>query len=1621
MPISRNIRNNRLLFFNKEGDPYNFELDTDGIYKGKLLFDENSNDTYKTLGIYVFQEVQPFEVNDYFSFNKMEIYNASGLSFIPFTNSGNTITNITRVNASDSFYSKWVFGDNLDQLYPKGTIVSFSGATFDSTNTDFTNKYYTVLDNKPDAILVNTETLNSDWDYTFNSAITATIKSHNVIGVNDYTGSAYNEINSWTLHDNKKFSIFGTELNDGVKVYADNANMKTIYQTYDTNNLTATTNDTLRFDFELKTERPKLYQGSATFVISGGTANITFNKSLNSLINLDSGEQMIFEDYDDNPILSTNPIFTIVSGTEELDLYTGQLSFVRELNRNKTYARHFDNKGLSSQNFVRNVNKSSFSRRVSFFTRYYPKRFFEYDYYIKLTGTTTLFNNNLEVGDTIYLSATTITSGSTRHKNNGRKFEVLSIEKFKETRIKHWKSTIINSKGWYDSIKKKAIDNERTVEYQLELDAIWMYNNVDNKPTHAEYIPVSQRYEKIKVKQYVIPEYSTNYYTLTKLLDAEDIRTINCTMSPPFSETIGGVISYSTTFTKNVVAYDTENILSFSQQILRMDSSDEVEFRNERIEYWENYIVNDPVLYADVVAKATANTYRYLTNPSNEIYRQLNIEAKNYYRFNDNHSGVSYIKTIDSFNEQYGTYLKDRYGILVYYNTGTSNINIHSTYTLNDFSYDKYFIPRVYLNDENISGLTTSGYSNDQINRVLLEFDDQFYNEDILPNEPEKFDINYHAEIYYDLIDNGTTDYGFILEINDTEYYTKFSGDTLTTINYFIDTYSTLFNNIGLQLSTGITILSQFGTSGYNSYSETGVSWVESGSITTISGYSLNIDGVYPNVEVRTLTTKVNIYSEYQIINEIENKSIIMSGNELEKENPRKIYSPTSIEYKGNDTTLYDYGFSTGMIINVTGSSYKENNKSYNIIGMTDTILELSYQGLFYNDALVSNVIPTQSITLPNDFASSGPLYQTTPGYTNEVAPLLSIDVERFLRKPRESANKDVYYKWRFLPNSQDKFSDDIFFYDVTGDHLKPYLGESGYTYTGPKPLWDTTDVCSERNENIILRDEPNKNEDWTSDPTKQQTVFKGKDGEYCLEFLLDEFDSVDEYDFTPEPLQVFLGFNSKNEGVSETRIVLDKVENIIFSGYTNSSDYPNGVEFDFDTSGNCTITTNQHNFNFANYGFESQQPVTIDFIDQSKTGTTIFENYGTMVIESVSSKKIKLYENIRNFQYFDDVYFNSFNTSSKTDSFYYEIKVQPNPYLYLSVYGETEIEDERFRIVLNNVGVQVHEEDEHIFKSSDIQEDGINYTLLNAKRKEMLAMYPEIYNYIGSYKAVINSINFFGWNDLQLNEYYKNLDPNSPLYQKLFKVEIPDIFDNTVPGWTPNNYIKGKYQTGKFKKTNLFNLTYKITDEEGNNVLIYSLEEIQTKLSKLKRWLKRNVLPLSTNLIDITGVAESVSQNYQNYDVSNQIQKIYCESETTVVNFVYTETLNFADNYLFEIEFYTRTGVSPSGWTCKIQTFSKASDSNRLIPQKYFKLMKNDLSNFSFNIDKNVDEYMYIETMSYNNNGVGQKYNKMINTSTSKNYLLVNNRFHIPDYQYLNVGDSYYWFDSEGHIYFQD
>lgn len=202
------------------------------------------------------------------------------------------------------------------------------------------------------------------------------------------------------------------------------------------------------------------------------------------------------------------------------------------------------------------------------------------------------------------------------------------------------------------------------------------------------------------------------------------------------------------------------------------------------------------------------------------------------------------------------------------------------------------------------------------------------------------------------------------------------------------------------------------------------------------------------------------------------------------------------------------------------------------------------------------------------------------------------------------------------------------------------------------------------------------------------------------------------------------------------------------------------------------------------------------------------------------------------------------------------DVKIQLSQ---LTFNAETEEVDERFGNLLQNFGRDFPNEKEFLLRDSDVFEPLTDNKLLNQKKKELLVEGNNIYPYVGSYKALINFLNWAGYDDLKIKEYWQNLDETSENYMKFKHQDIP--FDILQEGGKPT------YETlpsKKFKKTNLFGLYYNINQVTGNvdqygipiteDTFMFSIEEVLIKLFGLKQYLKHNFLPLNARIIDITG-----------------------------------------------------------------------------------------------------------------------------------------------------------------------
>lgn len=195
-----------------------------------------------------------------------------------------------------------------------------------------------------------------------------------------------------------------------------------------------------------------------------------------------------------------------------------------------------------------------------------------------------------------------------------------------------------------------------------------------------------------------------------------------------------------------------------------------------------------------------------------------------------------------------------------------------------------------------------------------------------------------------------------------------------------------------------------------------------------------------------------------------------------------------------------------------------------------------------------------------------------------------------------------------------------------------------------------------------------------------------------------------------------------------------------------------------------------------------------------------------------------------------------------------------------LTLYGEVEGEDERLKVVLQNFGKKIDYENEHVFRDSDVKEELTDFVLLNKKRKELLLEGDNIYPYLGSYRALINIINYFGYYDVRIKEYFLNVDTESSNFGKYFHVIVPRNDQQRAEVKAAWNMVPSKV----YKKTSLFGLFYDINtvsgtfDEHGIPEVVDSFdftpEEVLIKLFGLKELLKKEYLPLNARIYDITG-----------------------------------------------------------------------------------------------------------------------------------------------------------------------
>ena len=167
------------------------------------------------------------------------------------------------------------------------------------------------------------------------------------------------------------------------------------------------------------------------------------------------------------------------------------------------------------------------------------------------------------------------------------------------------------------------------------------------------------------------------------------------------------------------------------------------------------------------------------------------------------------------------------------------------------------------------------------------------------------------------------------------------------------------------------------------------------------------------------------------------------------------------------------------------------------------------------------------------------------------------------------------------------------------------------------------------------------------------------------------------------------------------------------------------------------------------------------------------------------------------------------------------------------------------------------------IFYKSDIKEYRPDYQLLNEKRKELMMEGSNIYPFIGSYKAIINAIKFFGYENLSIIEYWRNVNPDDENFGKIYHSSKYSLnHRETLRIGARNIVLPNK----DYKKMNALALVYSINKPTGEvddwelpyvkEQFTYTIEEALIKLFALRKKLDKEFMPGTSRIIDIIGEA---------------------------------------------------------------------------------------------------------------------------------------------------------------------
>lgn len=218
------------------------------------------------------------------------------------------------------------------------------------------------------------------------------------------------------------------------------------------------------------------------------------------------------------------------------------------------------------------------------------------------------------------------------------------------------------------------------------------------------------------------------------------------------------------------------------------------------------------------------------------------------------------------------------------------------------------------------------------------------------------------------------------------------------------------------------------------------------------------------------------------------------------------------------------------------------------------------------------------------------------------------------------------------------------------------------------------------------------------------------------------------------------------------------------------------------------------------------------------------------------------------------------------TDSFTIE---SGNESLQVSVGADFYEEDETLTINLGNKGLDIPKSIYKAFYESNYHEAFIDNVLINRKFKELVSNFIDVVDCKGSYKSLINSLDWFDWGEnTKLYEIWRS---GNNLIEKDLEIVLSDIYKDYIFTHSKTTHMA--------LVTSLYNVTDEL-DSEKNPVIEkisrdWSDEELAIKISILGAFFERYFMPIHLDLkrasveslVYTNSIKLENGTNYHNYN----------------------------------------------------------------------------------------------------------------------------------------------------------